>query len=143
MRISDWSSDVCSSYLVSGFIRDGATLQMGIGGIPDAVMASLHDRRDLGIHSGMIGDSVCDLIEAGVITNARKPVDAGISVTGVLFGTRRLYRFADGNHAIRLAPAGYTHAAAVIGKLAGFVAIDSAIEVDLTDRKSTRLNSSH
>jgi acetyl-CoA hydrolase len=80
----------------------------------------------------MIGDSICALVETGAVTNARKPVDAGACVTGVLFGTRRLYDFADDNPAIRMAPPDYTHAAAVIGRLPGFVAINSAIEVDLT-----------
>jgi acetyl-CoA hydrolase len=117
---------------VSGYIPDGASLQMGIGSIPDAVMASLHDRRDLGIHSGMVGDSVCALIEAGVVTNARKAIDSGVSVTGVLFGGRRLYDYADDNAAIRLASSDYTHNPAVIGRLRDFIAINSAIEVDLT-----------
>ncbi|HEX6959933.1 MAG TPA: acetyl-CoA hydrolase/transferase C-terminal domain-containing protein [Ferrovibrio sp.] len=117
---------------VGRYIPDGATLQMGIGSIPDAIMAGLLDRRDLGIHSGMIGDGVCDLIEAGIITNARKSIDAGVSVAGVLFGTRRLYDLADDNPAIRLAPPSYTHGLAVIGRLRDFIAINSAIEVDLT-----------
>ncbi|MCW0234715.1 MAG: 4-hydroxybutyrate CoA-transferase [Ferrovibrio sp.] len=117
---------------VSRFIPDGATLQLGIGSIPDAIMASLQDRRDLGLHSGMAGDSVCALIETGVITNARKAIDPGVSITGVLFGGRRLYDYADDNPAIRLAPSDYTHAPAVIGRLRDFMAINSAIEVDLT-----------
>ena len=73
------------------YIEDGAVLQVGIGGVPEAILSLLRDRRDLGIHSGMFGDGLVDLIEAGVITNARKPIDPGVSITGALIGTRRLY----------------------------------------------------
>jgi acyl-CoA hydrolase len=117
---------------VSEFIEDGATLQVGIGGVPEAVMALLRDRRDLGVHSGMIGDSVAELTEAGVITNARKPIDTGLTVTGMLAGTDRLYRFADRNPGLLMRSTDYTHDAAVLARLPKLVSINGAVEVDLT-----------
>lgn len=116
----------------AGFIDDGCVIQTGVGALPDAILRQLGDRRDLGIHSGMLGEGLVRLVEAGVITNARKEIDTGISIAGALVGTHRLYRFADRNPAIRMAPATYTHDAAVIAQLARFVAINSAVEVDLT-----------
>lgn len=117
---------------VSEFIEDGATLQIGIGAVPEAVMALVADRRDLGIHSGMIGDSVAELTEAGVITNARKPIDTGRTVTGMLAGTERLYRFADGNAALAMRSTEYTHDPSVLAQLPNLVSINGAVEVDLT-----------
>jgi acetyl-CoA hydrolase len=117
---------------VDPFIPDRATLQVGIGAIPEAIMALLGQRRDLGVHSGIVGDSVAALMEAGVITNAHKGIDAGVSVAGLLFGTDRLYRFAHRNPSIRLCPIDYTYGAEALGKLRRFVSINSALEVDLT-----------
>jgi acyl-CoA hydrolase len=117
---------------LDGFIGDRATLQVGIGAVPEAILSMLGNRRDLGIHSGMIGDSVIDLIERGVITNAHKGIDAGVSVTGVLFGTQRLYQFAHRNPQLRLCPTSYTHHSATLANLKGLVSINSALEVDLT-----------
>lgn len=117
---------------VGRYIEDGTTIQIGVGAIPDAVLASVGDRRDLGIHSGLISDRVADLIERGVITNARKPIDTGITTTGTLLGTDRLYRFAHKNHSIRLFTYMHTHRAEVLSKLGRIVALNSAIEVDLT-----------
>src|SRR5207245_2877800 len=94
---------------IGRYIDDGTTIQIGIGAIPDAVLASLDDRRDLGIHSGMITDRVADLMEAGVVTNARKPVDTGITTTAILAGTKRLHSFAHKNRAIRLFTYAHTH----------------------------------
>jgi acyl-CoA hydrolase len=116
----------------STFISDGSVLQTGVGTLPNAILDELCDRKDLGIHSGMIGDSFVDLVRAGVITNARKEIDTGTSVTGALVGTRKLYRFAAHNLSIRMCPASYTHNAAVLGKLSRLVTINSALEVDLT-----------
>ncbi|MBL8287610.1 MAG: acetyl-CoA hydrolase [Rubrivivax sp.] len=114
-------------------IPDRATLQVGIGAVPEAIVASLADRRDLGIHSGMVGDSVVDLIERGAVSNAHKGLDEGVTVSGVLFGTRqRLYRFAHRNAQIRLCPTSYTHAIGVLSRLKNLVSINSALEVDLT-----------
>lgn len=117
---------------VAAMVPDGAVLQVGIGGVPDAIAASLVNKRDLGIHSGMVGDSVLDLIEAGAVTNARKPVDTGVTVAGVLFGTRRLYDFADDNPALQLRSLSYTHNPEVLRRFDSFFAINSAIEIDLT-----------
>ncbi len=94
---------------VARYIEDGATLQIGMGAIPEAVARAIGDRRDLGFHSGMAGDFVVDLIEAGVITNARKAIDAGVSVTAVLLGRDKLYRFAERNPLIKLRPSWHTH----------------------------------
>jgi acyl-CoA hydrolase len=113
-------------------IPDEAVLQFGIGTIPDAVCAALMEKRDLGIHSGMISDGVLDLINAGAVTNRKKEVDPGVSVAGVLFGTRRLYDFADLNPLIELRSLDYTHDSAIIGRFDAFVSIQTAVEVDLT-----------
>ena len=116
----------------TGYIGDGSVIQTGVGAVPDAILRQLGDRKDLGVHSGMLGDGVVDLIEAGVVTNARKEIDRGVTVSGALIGTRRLYDFAHRNPAIRMTPTGYTHDAAVLGRLSRLVTINSALEVDLT-----------
>lgn len=116
----------------SELVPDRATLQVGIGAIPEAIMSQLKDRRDLGIHSGMIGDSVVELMEAGIVTNAYKEIDPGVSVTGVLFGTDRLYRFAHRNAALRLTPVDYTHGSATLSRLSRLISINSALEIDLS-----------
>ncbi|WP_280341922.1 acetyl-CoA hydrolase/transferase family protein [Nocardia neocaledoniensis] len=113
-------------------IDDGATLQFGIGAIPEAVLAALGDRSDLGIHSGLLNDTAADLMDRGVITNERKSLDRGRAVAGVLMGTQRLFRFADRNRAIELRDTRYTHAPAVLAGQDRLAAINSAIEVDLT-----------
>jgi acyl-CoA hydrolase len=117
---------------VAKYIDDGTTVQIGVGAIPDAVLAIVGDRRDLGFHSGLINDRVADLIEAGVVTNARKPIDTGITVAAILVGTDRLYRLAHRNRRIRLYTYEHTHRAEILSQLGNFVAINSAIEVDLT-----------
>lgn len=114
------------------FIPDGATLEFGLGSLPDAVLLALRDRRELGVHSGAIGDAVADLTQAGVITNAHKSVDPGRTTAGVLFGTRKLFDFAHCNPGIRLASTEHTHDAATLARLDRFVAVNSAVEVDLT-----------
>jgi acyl-CoA hydrolase len=114
------------------FIGDGSVIQTGVGAVPDAILRLLHDRRDLGVHSGMLGDGLVDLIEAGVVTNARKEIDTGVTINGALIGTSRLYRFAHDNPAIRMTPTSYTHDAAVLGRLSRLVTLNSALEVDLT-----------
>jgi len=116
----------------AAYIGDGAVIQTGVGAVPDAILRLLRDRKDLGVHSGMLGDGLVDLFEAGVITNARKPIDHGVSINGALIGTRRLYDFAHRNPAIRMCATGYTHDAAVLAQLDGLVTINSAMEVDLT-----------
>lgn len=123
----------------AAYINDGAALETGIGAIPDAILSALRDRRDLGVHSGLIGDSMVALMEAGVVTNARKTIDRGHAVAGVLFGTERLYRFAHENPQILLQPVTHTHNVEVMGRLDNFVAINSAIEVDLTGQVNAEL----
>jgi acyl-CoA hydrolase len=125
-------NDQAIAKIVAGYIDDGAVLQVGIGAVPDAILRLLHDRRDLGFHSGMIGDALVDLVEAGVVTNARKAIDTGISITTALIGTQRIYDFADRNLRIAVRSSAYTHDPGVLSRLKGMVTINSAIEVDLT-----------
>jgi len=124
--------DQAIARIVAGYIEDGAVLQIGIGAVPDAILRLLRDRRDLGIHSGMFGDAIVELTKVGVVTNASKPIDAGISVTTALMGTQRLHDFAHENPQIAVRSSGYTHDAAVLSRLRNFVTINSAVEVDLT-----------
>jgi len=117
---------------VAELIPDGATLQMGIGGIPAAVADALHDKRDLGVHTEMLTDSVIDLVEAGVVTGAAKEINRGHIVATFMLGTQRLYDWADDNPMLELRPVEYTNDTAVIRRFKKMVAINSAIEVDLT-----------
>jgi acyl-CoA hydrolase len=125
-------TDLAIAKIVAGYIEDGSVLQVGIGAVPDAILRLLRDRRNLGVHSGMIGDGLVDLVEAGVITNALKPIDAGISITGALIGTRRLFEFVHRNSQIGMRSSSYTHNEAVLSRLTRLVTLNSAVEVDLT-----------
>ncbi|MFD6859542.1 acetyl-CoA hydrolase/transferase family protein [Rhodococcus sp. NPDC060090] len=129
-RISD--IDAAIARHAADYIGDGSVIQMGVGAVPDALLRLLADRKDLGVHSGMLGDGLVDLVEAGAVTNARKRIDKGVSITGALIGTRRLYDFARDNPQIRMCPTSYTHDAAVLAQLDRLVTINSAMEVDLT-----------
>jgi acyl-CoA hydrolase len=115
----------------AGLIGDGSTLQFGVGRIPDAIPSALGDRKNLGIHSGLINDAVVDLIARGVVDNTQKGIDAGITVTNQLIGAQHLYRFADRNSAIAVRPASYTHNHGVLSRINRFVAINSALQVAL------------
>ncbi|MFJ4376232.1 acetyl-CoA hydrolase/transferase family protein [Pseudomonas japonica] len=124
---------------VASFIEDGATLQTGIGNVPDAVLAQLRDRRELGVHSGAIGDGIAELAQAGVITNSCKSIDVGVSIGGVLIGGDSVRRYAHLNYALELRGTHYTHSTQVLGKLDRFVAINSAIEVDLSGQVNSEM----
>jgi acyl-CoA hydrolase len=115
----------------ASLVLDGSTLQFGVGKIPDAILSSLSHVRDLGIHSGLINDAVVDLIECGAVTNARKGIDVGITVTNQVIGTERLYRFVHRNEAVAVRPASYTHAQEVLARVNRLVAINSALEIGL------------
>jgi 4-hydroxybutyrate CoA-transferase len=117
---------------VASLIPDGATLQMGIGGIPNAVLASLRDRRDLGIHTEMCSDEVIPLLEAGVVNGERKTLHAGKVVSGFVLGTRRLFDFLHDNPIFEFHPIHYTNDPFIIAQNERMVAINSALQVDLT-----------
>lgn len=117
---------------VSALVRDGDTLQLGIGTVPNAVLASLEHHKDLGIHTEMFSDGVVDLVERGVITGARKTVHGGKLVTSFVMGTRRLYDFVDDNPAVLMLPSDYVNDPFVVSRHRGMVAINSALAIDLT-----------
>ena len=117
---------------IADLIPDGATMQMGIGAIPDAVLKYLYDKRDLGIHTELFSDGVIDLVERGVLTNGQKSLHRGKIVAGFVIGSRRLYRWTDDNPLIELHPTEYINDPFVIAQNDRQVAINSAIEVDLT-----------
>lgn len=131
---------------VAGLVEDGATLQTGIGAIPDAVLAALTGHRDLGVHTEMFSDGVIDLVERGVINGRKKRVHPGVLVSSFLMGTRRLYDFVDDNPQVVMLGADYVNDTSVIRRNPKVTAINSAIEVDLTgqvvaDSIGTRLYS--
>ncbi|HET7495608.1 MAG TPA: acetyl-CoA hydrolase/transferase C-terminal domain-containing protein [Candidatus Limnocylindrales bacterium] len=117
---------------VAELIPDGATLQLGIGAIPAATALFLRDKKDLGIHTEMFTDSVVDLVEAGAITGEAKERNRGKIVTSFVMGSRRLYEFIHDNPMVEMRPVDFTNDTAVIRGFRKMVAINSAIEVDLT-----------
>ncbi|MDO5038064.1 MAG: acetyl-CoA hydrolase/transferase C-terminal domain-containing protein [Tissierellia bacterium] len=115
----------------ASLIKDGATIQLGIGAIPDAVLQFLDDKKDLGLHTEMFSDGVIDLIEKGVINNAAKTYMPDLSISTFLMGTQRLYDFVDNNPSIYLASVDFVNNPSVVCKNKGMTSINSAIEVDL------------
>ena len=116
----------------AGLIEDGATMQTGIGAIPDAVLSSLKNHRRLGVHTEMFSDGLIDLVERGVVTGEEKRTHPGKIVAGFVMGTRRLYDFVDDNPMVVLNDIAYVNDTAVIRRNPKVVAVNSAIEIDLT-----------
>lgn len=117
---------------VASLVEDGATLQLGIGAIPEAVLAALADHKDLGVHTEMFSDGVVELVRRGVITGARKRNHPGKVVASFVMGTRDLYDFVDDNPSVLLLDVAYTNDTAVIRRNPAVTAINSALEIDLT-----------
>lgn len=117
---------------VASLIEDGATLQMGIGAIPDAVLAALTGHRDLGVHTEMFSDGLIDLVERGVVTGEKKRIHPGKIVASFVMGSRLVYDFLDDNPLVAMLDVAYVNDTAVIRRNPKVVAINSAIEVDLT-----------
>jgi len=118
--------------LVAQLVDDRSTLQMGIGGIPNAVLSRLHGKRELGIHTEMFSDHVVDLVESGVITNRWKGVHTGRLVTAFVAGTRRLFDFVHDNPIVEFLPSDRTNDTALIRRNPRMIAINSALQIDLT-----------
>jgi acyl-CoA hydrolase len=131
---SSKSSDTITKigYNVASLIEDGATLQLGIGAIPDQVLKNLYNHKGLGIHTEMLSDGVIPLIEKGIIDNSRKKINMGKTVTGFMAGTRKLYDFVDDNPSVRVMDISYVNDTSIIRKNPKATAINSAIEIDLT-----------
>lgn len=118
--------------IVAGLVEDRATLQMGIGAIPDAVLARLGDKRDLGIHTEMFSDRLVDLIATGAVTNRFKQVHPGRTVTSFVMGSKRLFDFVNDNPMVEFHSCDRTNDTALIGRNPKVTAINSAIQIDLT-----------
>ena len=117
---------------VASLIPDGATMQLGIGSIPDAVLKFLVDKKDLGIHTELFSDGVIDLVNMGVLTNARKTLHPGKILAGFILGTQKLYSWVNDNPMVEMHPTEYVNDPFVIAQNERMVAVNSAIEVDLT-----------
>lgn len=117
---------------VAGLVEDGATLQMGIGAIPNVVLSNLGNHKNLGIHTEMFSDGVLPLYESGVITGKEKQIKAGKIVTCFAMGSQKLYDFVNENPVVHFKEAGYTNDTAIIRRNPKVTAINSAIEIDLT-----------
>jgi len=118
--------------LIADLIPDGATIQLGIGAIPDATAQLLTDKKDLGVHTEMLTDAVAELVEAGVVTGDRKVRNRGKIVVAFMMGTKKLYRFVHDNPMVEMRSVDYTNDTHVIRSFQNMTAINSAIEVDLT-----------
>lgn len=123
--------DKIGSY-IADLVEDGSTLQMGIGAIPDSVMRYLHNKKDLGIHTEMFSDGIIELVEQGIINGEKKTLHPGKIIAGFVLGTRRVYDFIDNNPIIEFHPQEYVNDPFIIARNNKMVAINSAIEVDLT-----------
>jgi len=116
--------------LIAAEVQDGATLQLGIGAIPNEVAKALKTKRDLGIHTEMLTDGMIDLLECGAVNNSRKPIHIGRTVATFAFGSKRIYDYIDDNPAIEMLPVDYVNDPAVISQHPNFVSVNAALEVD-------------
>lgn len=116
---------------VAELVTDGATLQFGIGGVPEAIMGMLGDRRDLGVHSGLISDGVMGMVASGALTGARKATAPDLIITTEAAGSAEFFHWLDRNESVCMAPAGYTHSLEILAQQTNFVGINSAVQVAL------------
>ncbi|MGE8540602.1 acetyl-CoA hydrolase/transferase family protein [Acinetobacter sp. ANC 3813] len=124
---------------VASLIPNGATLQIGIGTLPETVLNALSHHQNLGIHSGIISDGVAKLMQSGVINNSQKAIDSGITITGLINGSEQLHDFVNLNSNIQLRASSYTHNPQVLSQLDNLIAVNSAIEVDLTGQVNAEI----
>lgn len=124
---------------VASIIPDRATIQVGIGGIADGVLASLKGKRDLGIHTGTFTDKIIELIEQGVVTNEHKKINKGKVVSTSIAGTKKLYDYVNRNDRFELHPVDYTHNVHILSQIDLFYSVNSAIEVDLTGQVNAEM----
>jgi len=124
---------------VARLIPDGATLELGLGAVPDAVYTALGEHNDLGLHSGMISDNVIPLLNSGVVNNSRKAVNRGLVVTGEVLGTRATFDYVHENPSVEMHPVEYTHDPRVMASLNDFCAVNSAVQVDLGGQVNSEL----
>lgn len=117
--------------MIADEVCDGATLQLGIGGIPNAVGVLLKDKKDLGLHTEMFTDSMVDLLECGAVTNMKKPIHVGKTVATLAWGSKKMYDFMDDNPAFEMYPVSYINNPVVIAQHDNFVSVNSCVEVDL------------
>ncbi len=115
----------------ASLINDGDCIQLGIGGIPNAICEELKDKKDLGLHSEMVGDGVVDLIKSGVINNSKKNIDIGKTILGFAFGTRKLFDYLDKNPDVEMVPMDYVNNPVVIAQNDNVVSVNSCLQVDL------------
>jgi acyl-CoA hydrolase len=124
--------DIVIGNYIAELIEDGSTLQLGIGGIPNAVAKSLENKKDLGIHTEMFTDGIVDLYNSGVVTNKRKTINKNKFTASFALGTKKLYDFIDNNPAVEFRSASYTNDPYVIGQNYKMVSINTSLQVDLT-----------
>jgi acyl-CoA hydrolase len=117
---------------IAELVEDGSTIQLGIGGIPNAALKAMADKKDLGIHTEMVSDGIVDAMEQGIITGAKKTLHPKKVVATFLYGTKKVYDFAHDNPAFELHPVDYTNNPSIVARNDRMVAINSAIEVDLS-----------
>ncbi|HET9951453.1 MAG TPA: acetyl-CoA hydrolase/transferase C-terminal domain-containing protein [Candidatus Eisenbacteria bacterium] len=122
---------------VAGLVEDGATLQLGIGGIPDAVLYHLRDRKHLGVHTEMFSDGMVELVEAGIVTSERKTLHPGKIVASFVLGSKKLFDFIHNNPIVEFHPSDYVNDPFIIAQNDKMVAVNSAIQVDLTGQVSS------
>lgn len=117
--------------MIADEVPNGATLQLGIGGIPNAVGVLLKDKKDLGIHTEMFTDSMVDLIECGAVTNMKKPINVGKTVATLAWGSQKMYDYMNNNPAFEMHPVDYTNSPYIIGQHDNFVSVNACVEIDL------------
>lgn len=117
--------------MIADEVPNGATLQLGIGGVPNAVGVLLKDKKDLGIHTEMFTDSMVDLIECGAVTNMKKPINVGKTIATLAWGSKKMYDYMDDNPAFEMHPVDYTNSPYVIGQHDNFISVNACVEIDL------------
>jgi acetyl-CoA hydrolase len=125
------AKDTAIARRVSALVKDGSCLAIGLGRLGEAIWQAVADRRELGLHAGMVGDTALEMCAEGVISNARKRVDTGLLVAGSILGTHRAVALAAANPSVRLRSIAHTHSVEVVAQLDDFLCVNSAIEVDL------------